>query len=69
MRALEFAVFFVMVDNVRDSLLVIEALLINCVLGQVWLDDVEFAEMAPTGAVLADTSFLVVVREVALGQF
>lgn len=54
-----------MVDDVGDGfLLVVEAALVDGVLGEVWLDDIELAEVALAVAVAADAGAVVVVPEV-----
>ena len=42
-RSLELVVFLVVVDDVRDRSLLVEATLVNGVLGEVRFDDVKFA--------------------------
>lgn len=63
-RALEAVVLLVMLDDVGDVLLVVEAALIDGVLGEVGLDDIELGEVAAAVAVAAERTRLVVVAEV-----
>ena len=68
MGALESIVLLIVVDDVGDVFLVVEAALVDGVLGEVGLDDVEFAEVASAAAVVADAAGLVVVVEVVPRQ-
>ena len=64
MRSLEPIVLLIMVDHIGDGLLLIEALLVDGVLGEVRLDDVELAEMPAAVAIAAHAVELVMVVEV-----
>ena len=66
--ALELVVFFVVVDQVGHMHLVGEALLVDRLLGEVGLDHVEFAEVAPTGAIGLDVGLAVEVFKVGLHE-
>lgn len=67
-RSLQSAVFLVVVDDVGDLLLFDEALLVDGVFGEVWLDNVELAQVPAAVAIGADAAVLVVV-EVAVCEF
>ena len=64
MRSLEPIVLLIMVDHIRDGLLLIEALLVDGVLGEVRLDDVELAKVPAAVAIAARAVELVMVVEV-----
>ena len=59
MGAFQFFIFFIMVDDVRDGLLLVETLLVDCIFCEVGLDDMELAEMSATEAVFGDLISLV----------
>jgi hypothetical protein len=67
-RSLEAIVLLIVVDDIGDLFLLVEAALVDGVLGEVGLDDVEFAEVASAVAVVADAVGLVVVVEVVPRQ-
>jgi len=64
MRPLQPIVLLIVVDDIGNQLLLIEAALINRVLGQVRLDDVQLAEVPPTFTLIANALLAVVVLEV-----
>ncbi|EFX61274.1 hypothetical protein DAPPUDRAFT_122357 [Daphnia pulex] len=68
MWSLEAVVLLIVVDDIGDLFLLVEAALVDGVLGEVGLDDVEFAEVASAVAVVADAVGLVVVVEVVPRQ-
>ncbi len=69
MGSLELVVLLIMVDDVFDCNLVVEASLVNCLFGEVRFDCVKFAEMAPAVALVTKTVLMVVVREISICQF
>ena len=48
MRSFQFIILFIMVNNVGNRTLLIEASLVNGIFGKVRFDDVEFAQMSAT---------------------
>lgn len=64
--SLQSLILLIMIDDVRDSSLLIEALLVDSVLGEVGFDDVEFAEMPAAVAITTDAIELVMVVEVCV---
>lgn len=69
MRTFQFIILLIMVDDVGDSSLLIEATLIDRGLGEIGFDDMQFAEMTAAATISADTLIGVVMREVGVGQF
>ena len=53
MRPFESLVLFVVVDNIGDMFLLVEATLVDHIFGEVRLYYMKFAEMAAAGAVVA----------------
>ena len=53
MRPFESLILFVVVDNIGDMFLLVEAALVDRVFGEVRLYYVKFAEMAAAGAIVA----------------
>ncbi len=53
MWSLESVVLLIMIDHIRDGFLLVEAALIDGVLGEVGLDDIQLGEMASAVAVVA----------------
>lgn len=68
MRSLQPIVLLIVVDDIGNQLLLIEAALINRVLSQVRLDDVQLAEVPPTFTLIANALLAVVVLEVMTQQ-
>jgi hypothetical protein len=68
MRSLQLIVLLIVVDDIGNQLLLIEAALINRVLGQVRLDHVQLAEVPPTFTLIANALLAVVVLEVMTQQ-
>ena len=68
MRPLQLIVLLIAVDDIGNQLLLIEAALINRVLGKVRLDDVQLAEVPPTFTLIANALLTVVVLEVMTQQ-
>ena len=66
MRSFQFIILFIMVDDVGNRTLLIEASLVNGIFGKVRFDDVEFAQMSATLTVIADAFLLVVMGEVCV---
>jgi hypothetical protein len=64
MRPLESIVLFIMVDYIGDEFLLVEAALVDGVLGEVGLDDIQFAEVPSAVAIIADAVGVVVVAEI-----
>ena len=52
MWSLQPVIFFRVVDQIGDSSLLIETLLIDCFLGHIWFDDMELGQMSSAGALL-----------------
>jgi hypothetical protein len=64
MRPLESIVLLIMVDYIGDEFLLVEAALVDGVLGEVGLDDIQFAEVPSAVAIIADAVGVVVVAEI-----
>jgi hypothetical protein len=69
MRSLKSLIFFVVIDDVRNCLLLNKASLIDCILGEVWLYYMELAKMPPTIARITQTWFLIMMGKIAITQF
>lgn len=68
MWSLQPIILLIVIDHIRDGLLLVEALLVDRILGEIGFDDVEFAEMPAAVAIAADAVGLVVVVEVGAVQ-
>jgi hypothetical protein len=66
MRTLQRTVLFVMVDYILNWFLSVKTSLVDCFFGEVGLDDLEFAEVSPALALLAQTVLVVVMGEIAV---
>ena len=66
MGPFEFVILLIAIDDVRNRRLLIEAALVNGVLGEVRLDDMQLAQMTPAITLAAYTTLLVMVREVRI---
>lgn len=68
MRSLKAIVLLIMIDDIRDLPLLIEAALVNGIFGEIRLDDVEFAKMTSAVTIITDTVSLVVMFKVMSSQ-
>lgn len=68
-RAAQGVILLIMVDDVGDSFLLVEAALIDSVLGEVRLDDMELAQMSSAAAIIADAIIFIMMTKVRRGQF
>lgn len=68
MWSLQSIVLLIMIYNIGDNFLLIEALLIDGVLGEIGFDDVQFAEMPAAVAITAHAIELIMVVEVGAMQ-
>lgn len=69
MRTLQPFSVFGICDQCGHWHFVVIAPLINCILVEVWLDDIHFAEMAPAVTTFAHTSILMMMTEIYVMQF
>lgn len=69
MRSFQFLVFLIPVHNIFDGFLLVVAPSINGLLGESWFDDIEFAEMSATVAILAAAIFFIMVVKMVIGEF
>ena len=68
MRSLETIIFLIMIHNVWDMFLLIEAALVDSVFGEVRLNDVQFAKMTSAMAVIADTVGLMMMIKIVSAE-
>lgn len=61
-------ILLIMVDNVWNCFLLVEAALVDSILGEVRLDDMEFAQMSSTTAIIADAIIFIMMAKVRRGQ-
>lgn len=66
MWPLQLFVLFVVVDYVGDGLLLIKTALVDSVLGQVGFYHMQFAEMSPAVALVAEAALLIMMHEIAV---
>lgn len=66
MRSLELIILLIMVDDILDCHLLVEASLVNGLLGEIRLDCVKFAEMASAVALITEAVLMIVVLEVGI---
>lgn len=66
MGSFELVIFLIVIDDVRNRRLLVEAALVNGVLGEVRLDDVQLTQVTPTITLVAYATLLVMVRKVSI---
>ena len=69
MRSLQLFRLLIMIHNIFYWFLLVIAPSINGLLGECWLDYIEFAKMSAAIAILAAAIFLIVVVKVVIGEF
>lgn len=64
MRALQLFILLIVVDDVGNGFLLDEAALIDRIFSQIWLDDIQSAEVPSTMAIITHTGFLIMMVKV-----
>lgn len=67
-RTTQLVILLIMVDDVWNRFLVIEAALVDSILGEVRLDDIELAQMPSAAAIITDAIIFIMMAEVGRGQ-
>lgn len=62
-------ILLIMVDDVGNSFLLVEAALVDSVLGEVRLDDMELAQMSSAAAIITDAIIFIMMTKVRRGKF
>ena len=68
MRSFQSFILLITVHNIFDGFLLVVAPSINGLFGECWFDDIKFAELSATVAILAAAIFFVMVLKIVIGE-
>ena len=69
MRSLQLIILFIMIDNIGNSRLLIETLLIDSILRKIRFDNIHLAQMPSAVTISTHTFLLMMMRKIRIRQF